>query len=264
MPRDTSQTPYDLRRVPNCESLTLYRIPRSRFWQYRFRIVGEGRYRRGSTRTEDFREATAAAKRTWLDHYSVREKMIPREKRIEHHIKQLQTEQEKKVARGSRNPRFAKVDKHRFAAVQEFFKDDAIDAIDGQRIRDFQDHLYEQNPDISKATVRHYFVALRKVLKQAALSGAIQALPQFPDVGGTSGVNPRTGFTVDEYKRLRDHLKKKAAKDARYAELYDLVLFLANSLLRPSEVKHLTHHNVRLGKWTRRARPYSSAHQTQK
>lgn len=248
MPRDTSQTPYDLRRVPNCESLTLYRIPRSRFWQYRFRIVGEGRYRRGSTRTEDFREATAAAKRIWLDHYSVREKMIPREKRIEHHIKQLQIEQEKKVARGSRNPRFATVDKHRFAAVQEFFKDDAIDAIDGQRIRDFQDHLYEQNPDISKATVRHYFVALRKVLKQAALSGAIQALPQFPDVGGTSGVNPRTGFTVDEYKKLRDHLKKKAAKDARYAELYDLVLFLANSLLRPSEVKHLTHHNVRLGK----------------
>lgn len=248
MSRDTSQTPFDLKRVPNCETLTVYRIPRSRFWQYRFRIPREGRYKRGSTQVEGIREAMTRAKEIWIEHYTTRERMIPREKRVEHHIKQLQVEQEKKVARGIRNPRFAKVDSHRFAALQEFFKDDAIDAIDGQRIRDFQDHLYEQNPDISKATVRHYFVALRKILKQAALSGSIQALPQFPDVGGTSGINPRTGFSFDEYKKLRDHLKKKATEDAQYAEVYDLVLFLTNSLLRPSEVKHLTHHSVRLGK----------------
>jgi len=241
MPRDTSQTPFDLHRVPNCESLTLYRIRRSQFWQYRFRIVGEGRYKRGSTQTKDFREATNRAKRTWLEHYSVREKMIPRHRQVGYHVAQLQAEQEKKVARGIRSSRFAKVDKHRFDAVKEFFKDDPIDAIDGQRIRDFQDHLYVQNPNISKATVRHYLVALRKVLKQAALSGAVQALPQFPDVGGTSGINPRTGFSRDEYKKLRDHLKEKSGSDARYAEVYDLVLFLTNSLLRPSEVKHRVH-----------------------
>lgn len=182
---DRGQTPYDLRRVPNCESLTLYRIPRSRFWRACFRIVGEGRYRRGPTWTEDFREATAAAKRPWLNRYSVREKMIPCGKRTEHHIKQLQAEREKKVARGSRNPGFASVDKHRFAAVQKFFKDDAVVAIDGQRILDFEDHLYDQNPKISKAILRHYFVAVRKI-------------------------NPRTGFAVDEYKKLRDHLEKSS------------------------------------------------------
>jgi hypothetical protein len=248
MPRDTSQNPHALRRVPNCETLTLYLIRRSRFWQFRFRVIGERRYKRGSTGTVDVREAEKVAKRTWLDHYTTREKMIPRERRIEHHIKQLQTEQEKKVTRGLRNPRFAKVDSHRFAALQKYFKDDAVDAIDGQRIRDFQDHLYEQNPAISKATVRHYLVALRKILKQAAMSGSIQALPQFPDAGGTSGINPRTGFSLEEYKKLREHLKSLAVKDVRYAEVYDLVLFLANSLLRPSEAKYLTHQHVRLGK----------------
>lgn len=248
MTRDTSQTPFDLKRVPNCETLTVYRIPRSRFWQYRFRVPREGRYKRGSTQEEGVREAVTRAKEIWIGHYAMRDKLIPVQKRIEHHIDQLQAEQEKKVTRGVRNARFAKVDSYRFAALREFFKDDAIDAIDGQRIRDFQDQLYEQNPSISRATIRHYFVALRKILKQAALSGSIQALPQFPDAGGTSGINPRTGFSVEEYKTLRDHLKKKAEADVRYEEVYDVVLFLTNSLLRPSEIKHLTHHHVRLGK----------------
>lgn len=250
MPRDTSQTPFDLRRVPNCETLTLYRIPRSRFWQYRFRVLAEKRYKRGSTQSEKPNEAMLRAKQQWLEHYTTRERMIPREKRVAHHVERLQTEQEKKVTRGQRNARFASTDKYRFNAIKDFFKDDAIDKIDGQRIRDFQDYLYDENPGISKATVRHYFVALRKVLKQAALTGSLDSLPQFPDVGGTTGINPRTGFSTEEYKTLRNHLKKKATKDARYAEVYDLVLFLANSLLRPSEVKRLTHEHVRLGKDT--------------
>ena len=248
MPRDTSQNPFDLRRVPNCETLTLYRIPRSRYWQYRFRVLAEGKYKRGSTGAEDFREATLNAKRIWLEHYSVRDKMIPREKRIESHIKLLIADDEKKVARGLRAGSLVKKGRYQLAAIGEFFKDDAIDTIDGQRIRDFQDYLYEQNPNVSKATVRHYFVSLRKVLKHAAMSGAIQSLPQFPDVGGASGINPRTGFTKEEYKRLRDHLKAKSASDPRYAEVYDVVLFLTNSLLRPSEIKRLTHAHVRLGK----------------
>jgi hypothetical protein len=249
MPRDTSQTPYDLRRVANCESLTIYRIPRSRFWQYRFRLIGKGRYKRGSTQQEDFRKATDAAKAIWLAHVVEREALaIPREKQFAHHAKQLQVEQEKKVVRELRNPRFAKTDSYRLSALIEFFKNEPIDSIDGQRIDDFQDHLYEQNPKISKKTIKHYFVVLRKVLKQAAKSGVIQTLPQFPDVGGTSGINPRTGFTTAEYKTLRDHLKKKAQTDPRYKEVYDVVLFLANSLLRPSEIKYLTHQNVRPGK----------------
>lgn len=248
MPRDISQTPYDLRRVPNCETLTIYRIPRSRFWQYRFRVLGQGRYKRASTKSESSSEATLRAKQSWLEHYTTRERMIPQQKRIELHIDRLQAEQEKKVTRGQRGARFASTDEHRFKALKEFFKDDAIDTIDGQRIRDFQDHLYDENPSISKATVRHYFVALRKVLKQAALTGSLQALPQFPDAGGTSGINPRTGFSLEEYKTLRDHLKRKGATDARYAEVYDLVLFLTNSLLRPSEVKHLTHQHIRTTK----------------
>jgi hypothetical protein len=249
MPRDTSQTPYDLRRVPNCESLTIYRIPRSRFLQYRFRLIGKKRYKRGSTQCEDLRKATDVAKAIWLTHVSERERLnIPREKQFGHHVKQLQIEQEKKVAREQRNPRFAKTDGYRLKALEEYFKDDPVDAIDGQRIRDFQDHLYEQNPKISKVTMKHYFVVLRKVLKQAAMAGAIQTLPQFPDVGGSSGINPRTGFTLEEYKKLRDHLKKKAATDSQYAEVYDLALFLTNSLLRPSEVKYLTHQHVRFDK----------------
>lgn len=248
MPRDISQTPYDLRRVPNCETLTIYRIPRSRFWHYRFRVLGEGKYKRGSTNATDSREAAVFAKRAWMDHVSVREKLVPREKQIALHIERLIAEDEKKVARGLRSTSLVRKSRYKLSAVGEFFKDDAVDRIDGQRIRDFQDHLYSGNPSISRATVRQYFVSLRKVLKQAAMSGAVQALPQFPDAGGTSGINPRTGFSLDEYKKLREHLKRKAEADPKHAELYDVVLFLTNSLLRPSEIKHLTHAHVRAGK----------------
>lgn len=249
MPRDTSQTPYDLRPIANCESLTLYRIRRSRFWQYRFRLIGKGRYKRGSTQSEEVRKATEVAKSVWLSHVVEREaQAIPREKQFAHHAKQLQAEQEKKVSRALRNPRFVTTDKYRLTSLIEFFKNDSVDAIDGQRIEDFQDFLYEKSPQISRKTVKHYFVVLRKVLKQAAKTGVIQTLPQFPDVGGASGINPRTGFTIEEYKRLRDHLKIRARSDPRYAEVYDVVIFLTNSLLRPSELKFLTHQHVRLGK----------------
>lgn len=244
--RDKTQNPFDVRRVPNCESLAIYRIPRSRFWQYRFRMLHEGRYKRGSTETENATEATHRAKQQWLDHVASRDKVVAPDKRIELFITRLQAEQQKQVERGHRSDQFAVMDRHRFAAVQEFFQHDAVDAIDGQRILAFQDYLYQRNPDISKLTIRHYFVALRKVLKNAALTGAVKTIPQFPAVGGTSGINPRTGFKTDEYKRLRDHLEAKGKSDPRYNEVYDVVLFLTNTLLRPSEIKLLTHRFVRV------------------
>jgi integrase len=242
---DQSQNPYDLRRVPNCESLTVYRIPRSRFWHYRFRLLKAGRYKRGSTETENATEAVQRAKQYWLDHVAARDKAVPPDKRIEVFTARLQTEQEKQVSRGHRSERFAVMDRHRLTAIQQFFKDNAVDAIDGQRILAFQDFLYQRNPDISKQTLRHYYVVLRKVLKNAALTGAVKVLPPFPAVGGTSGINPRTGFTTEEYKTLRDHLEAKSADDPRYNEVYDMILFMVNSLLRPAEVKQLTHRHIR-------------------
>jgi hypothetical protein len=246
--RDTSQTPYDIKRIPNCESLTLYRIPRSRFYQYRFWVIREKKYKRGSTRTENFKEASQIARQIWMEHYSVRESFIPREKSIAHHIAMLQTAQERKVERGQRSDRFAKTDKSRFKLIQEFFKNDPIDHIDGQRVQDFEDFLHEENPTISKATVRHYFVALRKVLKQAALSGVIKYLPQFPEIGAASGINVRTGFSRAEYKALRDEMAIWAKRSEQHAEVYDVIIFLANSLLRPSEIKLLKNEHIRIGK----------------
>lgn len=245
---DTSQNPIDIHRIPNCDTLTLYRIERSRFWQYRFRKSKGGGYKRGSTQLEDFRQATAHARQIWMEQWQPKTSTVPTNRRVDHFVDLLIAQEKKLVEQKQRNARFLGADEPRLKVVKSFFEGKAIDTINGQSILEFQNHLYERNTTMSRGTLRHYLVVLRKVLKTAAITGAIQYLPQFPKAGAPQGVNSRTGFTLDEYNVLAKHLKEKAATDSSYDEIKDVVDFLISSALRPSELKLLTSRNVREAK----------------
>ena len=131
---------------------------------------------------------------------------------------------------------------------------------------------------LSSATLNAYIGLVRKVLSYAQLRGVITAIPRLPKVRRED--EPRGWFTTTEYKRLvagakrlsgkvyevriikemRDgelrnkHIsvpstsKRKEGKQLRRIvmsdELRNVIVFMVNSFIRPTDLKHLQHKHV--------------------
>lgn len=99
---------------------------------------------------------------------------------------------------------------------------------------------------LSPATKKRYISGIRGVLKLAQDRGLIATIPRMPRVKSKDA--PRSYFTQSEYRRLcstAHSLAQRAQKanDARSAaawhDLGDLLAFLLNTFLRPSEWSYL-------------------------
>lgn len=128
---------------------------------------------------------------------------------------------------------------------------------------------------LSSSTINGYMKLVRKVLNYAFKHRYIQAVPTFPSVSVKD--NARGYFTTKEYRLLwsrarkfngaRFDLRKRTNKDgkelkAEYVlstkkaagrlirrvqitrDLYELVVFMSNSFLRPTDIKNLQHKHV--------------------
>ena len=91
------------------------------------------------------------------------------------------------------------------------------------------------------------------VLKTAQRCGWLEYLPDLSDpYRRQSKVEHRPWFTPNEYKQLYEATRKNAAepKNKRFKwhaeQLHDFVLFMANTGLRPDEVKHLEFGDVEI------------------
>lgn len=123
---------------------------------------------------------------------------------------------------------------------------------------DFVDFMSKSNSTI---TIGQYLVAVRKVFKQALLTGAIDALPEFPKIKIKTA--SRGAFTPTEYwqiLRTARRLRGTPHPDTRRAlrKSYRLVNgdycmppdlawgvgFMVNSFIRPSDLKTLKHRHV--------------------
>tara|TARA_R110001606_G_scaffold60056_4_gene141934 strand:- start:8970 stop:10187 length:1218 start_codon:yes stop_codon:yes gene_type:complete len=103
----------------------------------------------------------------------------------------------------------------------------------------------------ARNTIHNEVVTLSMVLKTAQRHGWLENLPDLSDpYRRQSKVEHRPWFTPNEYKQLYEATRKNAAspKSSRYKwhaeQLHDFVLFMANTGLRPDEVKHLEFRDV--------------------
>lgn len=116
---------------------------------------------------------------------------------------------------------------------------------------------------MSAGTLNHIAVVFRRVMKLAQAEGVIANVPQTPRVRRKD--NPRSFFRFsplvpDEYQRiLREakamaHEKVMVRGTAVTEELYDFILFMTHSFLRPSEseIYSLTHHDITVAENPRR------------
>lgn len=105
---------------------------------------------------------------------------------------------------------------------------------------------------IARSTMNHELVHIRQVLKHAEGMGWLSHLPnlEMPYKSQTKRER-RAWFSPDEYKQLYTATGRKAADGGgrsgwreRYQELHDLVLFMANTGLRPDEALRLEFRDV--------------------
>lgn len=143
--------------------------------------------------------------------------------------------------------------------VVPFFGKRDIASIRTNDIKSYLEHLRERRSEkLAPSTLNKKIIALRKVLKIAYEEGVIESVPDTPLISRQD--NPRPFFKFfplvskekDEYAKLLKGAKELSVKGATVRgtsiteELYDFILFLTHSFLRPveSEIFVLQHKHV--------------------
>jgi len=105
----------------------------------------------------------------------------------------------------------------------------------------------------ARNTIEIEMTALRQTLKTAVRHRWLEYVPDFsPPFKASHKVSHRAWFSPQEYRRLYEATRERAAHPKkemwRWAseQLHDLVLFIANTGLRPDEVKRLEHRDVQI------------------
>jgi integrase len=107
----------------------------------------------------------------------------------------------------------------------------------------------------ARSTIHQEMVTLRQVLNTAVMHGWLDAAPSLKEQYRKSGkVAHRAWFSPDEYKQLYEATRARIQTAERKnhkldaEDLHDFVLFMANTGLRPDEVKLIQFRDVKIVK----------------
>ena len=171
-----------------------------------------------------------------------------------------------------------RMDKH----ILPFFGHMDILSINYKILDEFLQMLSKLEPKLSISTISNYMGLVRKVLQHAARYSYVKHIPEFPRVGVED--RPRGWFNVGEYKEITKISKKFAGKRIEWRfhgekeeetyfcevggkhssndrlikryqmtkDLSDLIVFMVNSYIRPTDIRNMQHKHVEVIKreWT--------------
>lgn len=255
--------------------LVIYKSAASPFWWARYYA---GKTVRRSTKTTDKAEAYKFAKNLYdeINHRLQTGLTIGKGGRFDECVTAIYDDQAAQVARNELSPVTAQLTKYRFQKhILPYFKNVELKQITYFTLQGFLNHLSNLPEKLSVNTIRIYMHLVRKVLTYAHRAQYVPAMPPFPVVGAVD--NPRDYFTVEDYRKLRNTARKlrgqvyeirkvpnavSGSEETVYAlehtvsdgriihrvkiehELYELVVFMTNSFIRPSDIKTMQHKHV--------------------
>jgi hypothetical protein len=250
------------------ETLIVYKIPASRFWQIRF--AHDGRMISRSARTTLLHEAKQLAARLYEEQTRptallTQDQPPPDERLVFGHLAaRLLAREAARRDRGEFAALSYKADRLRMEAeILPFFGDRPLNAIDTELIEAFCVHL--ETRKLSSTTLSLYLMMLRKALKYAHALKLIEAVPTIPKVRIRK--RSRGGFTPTEYVRILRTARHRVGEtlspereagarqrgfwiSAKYRtipnELPWAIAFMVNSFIRPSDLKTLKHRHVEI------------------
>ena len=242
--------------------VAIYRTYASPYWNARIRDRANGKYLVRSTKetsrlkartvAEELAVATAAAKPIidpahLFDTYAQR--FIQRATAL--------------VAKGERNKNYVRTGslclEHPQWGLLSHFGGTDIRQVQTRDYMTFMDGLSKSRPDLSLSTLNMLSATLRNVLKVARHAGVIDHIPETPRVRQKDKPRPFFRFhplvakNKDAYQKLLATAKEMAAQKVAVkkagvitTELYDLILFVAHSFVRPTttELYALRHEDI--------------------
>lgn len=270
-------TPLQLAHVPNYpKKLVIYRIEASSYWWVRYYI--DGKVARRSTKTENKADAIKFAKQ-FYDEIMLRRASglaVTKQSRFDICAANMLVAMKAQLARGEITQPTYDIAEYRLdKSVLPCFGQRDVADIHYEHLESYLATLSHQKPKLSLSTIQSYMKLVRKVLNYAYKRRLLHAIPHFPTVQAPD--NPRGYFTTKEYgqmwKRARaligkrfDYRKLKddegnelvgqyfaagtttAGRKIRVVEvtpeLVELIVFMTNSYVRPTDIKNLQHKHV--------------------
>lgn len=248
----TSADPETRETIPGFpETLKIYLIPASKYWQVRARVGGVKVKR--SLKTESRAVAIKAAKEFYNELLLKKAQNLPlvESGNFFKVAESLILEDQGRVDRGERKQSVVDDTQSIYEAdLKVFFKNVHCKDIGYQKISDYVTYL-RSRPDrkvVGSKTINNHFIVLRKILKHATRLGYIDQIPFFPTVSQQD--NPRDWFTEDQYKLLLEVTDQEIGKNIKVRgvpltiHLRHMIEFTVNSFLRPPDLKTLKHNQI--------------------
>ena len=255
----TLPEPGTLQKVSGYGTLTIYKMPASPFWYARF--YEDGKIVRRSLKVTEKREALMAAKTFFAEikHKKMNRLPLTRSSGFEVCARGLMKENESRVARGELSKEKLQYDQARLEAdiLPHFGKLEVAD-IDYACISEYINKLSTPARPLSINTLKIHLSHIKTILRHAQRMGVITAQPAFPTLKTVD--TPRAWFNNAEYGKLHavcrvnigKVFKKVGTKGEQRRnieitqELYDLILFMTNAFIRPTDIKVLQHKHVQV------------------
>lgn len=242
--------------------LHVYKRERSKFWQCSTFLNGKNW--RTSTKEFDLSKAKDFAEGWYL---TLRDKSrhgeLRAEKNFAHAAKQFMREYEI-ITQGQRSEIHVEATMRRVKIyLIPYFGKKGLSEITPGEVQEYR--IYRQTHSVprhnqkqdkppkppARSTMHQEIVALRQVLKTAVRHGWLSHVPDLSMPYKTAGkISRRAWFSAEEYKQLYTATRKhaKASQGKRWAweaaQLHDLILFAANTGLRPDELLRLEYRDI--------------------
>jgi site-specific recombinase XerD len=147
-------------------------------------------------------------------------------------------------------PTVYRSDESRFKnELSPFFNEQDISTISNAQISRLLDRLKDK--DLSVATLKHYIVVLRKILKFAIANDLLDRLPVFPKIQGKLTTSQKRDYLTDEeYESIVRMSEVCASKELIVRgvtitlEMKYLIQFCVNSFIRPSDLRVIKHKHI--------------------
>ena len=256
--RDRTQPiPSSLHKVVGYGTLTIYQMEASPFWYARY--YEDGKIVRRSLKVADKKEAIKAAKKVFVDlkHRKMNKLPFTKTSGFEVCARGLAKENEARLKRGELSKQKVQYDAARLESdlLPHFGKYEVAD-IDYGVISDYINKLSTADRPLSINSLKIHLSHIKTILRYAQRMGVITSQPAFPRLKTVDTARP--WFNSKEYSTLHSKCRAmigqkirvdtKAGKFLRNVEIsqevYDLIIFMTNSFIRPTDIKVLQHKHV--------------------
>jgi len=276
----TLPIPGTLEKIKGYKSLTIYKMAKSTF--YYVRLFEERKVIRKSTKTDNRKEAIKFAERFFVE---VKSKVLNKEplsskSGFEVCALGLQKENSSRVERGELSEKKLANDDYRLKKdILPFFRKYEVAEINYRLINDYIQQLNNASAErkLTSTSLKVHLSHIKTILKYAQRMEVINALPAFPSIKTVD--RPRSWFNSTEYSKLHNTARTHIGEDfSIYSskdnsvlrkgtltqELYDLILFMTNTFIRPTDIRVIRHKHIAIVKseqvYLRLSHPMTKGH----